>query len=118
TLPTRTADWLAALQASPLVQRIGHDPALGQPLVIDGPEHAPRLYLRRYWHYERSVAQAILARAGSAEAVDEARVRSWLTRLFPAPASAPPHPTPASAVDWQQLACAIALRARLAIVTG
>ena len=114
-LPTRTADWLAALQASPLAQRIGHDPALGQPLVIDGPEHAPRLYLRRYWHYERSVAQAILARAGSAEAVDEARVRSWLTRLFPAPANAP---TPASAVDWQQLACAIALRARLAIVTG
>lgn len=114
-LPADSAAWLAALQQSPVVRRIGHDPELGQPLLVDGPDTAPRLYLRRYWQYERSVATAVAARCAQPEPVDEARARTWLDRLFPA---TPGAPTREAAVDWQKLACAIALRGQLSILTG
>jgi exodeoxyribonuclease V alpha subunit len=110
-LPAATADWLAALQASPLVWV--DDPAGatadtgGQtPLVLRGT----RLYLRRYWRYEERVAAQVLQRTALPLAGDAAAARRWLDRLFPAPA------TPA--MDWQKLACALALRSRLTIVTG
>ncbi|MES2298483.1 MAG: exodeoxyribonuclease V subunit alpha [Pseudomonadota bacterium] len=83
----------------------------GQPLVLDGE----RLYLRRYWRDETAVARIIGERA--AQPLDAARqgdpqhTRLWLERLF---ASQRRDPAP----DWQKLACAIALRARLAIITG
>ena len=114
-LPADPAAWLAALQQSPVVRRIGRDPELGQPLLIDGPEDAPRLYLHRYWQYERSVAAAVVERCARPEPVDEERARTWLDRLFPA---TPGAPTREEAVDWQKLACAIALRGRLSILTG
>ncbi|MBV2264850.1 MAG: AAA family ATPase, partial [Thauera sp.] len=115
TLPADPAGWLAALQQSPVVRRIGRDPELGQPLLIDGPDAAPRLYLRRYWQYERSVAAAVVERCARPEPVDEARARIWLDRLFPA---TPGAPTREETVDWQKLACAIALRGQLSILTG
>lgn len=125
-LPASPADWLAAILRSPAAWRAGCADAHGQPLVVDGPGAAPRLYLRRYWRYERTVAAAVAARCAGSEAVDEAGVRAWLDRLFaPAPdasaaAGALPAPISAhrSAPDWQKLACAIALRGRLAIITG
>jgi exodeoxyribonuclease V alpha subunit len=111
-VPETLDGWLAALGASPVVQRIGRDPDHGQPLVLDGPVAAPRLYLRRYWNYERTVGEAVRARVNTPEAVDEAAVRAWLERLFPAAASR------GDAPDWQKLACALALRGRLTLVTG
>ncbi|WP_280549918.1 exodeoxyribonuclease V subunit alpha [Halomonas sp. 11-S5] len=48
------ADWQQAL-THPLV--VGHGPG-NTPLVLDGT----RLYLRRYWHHERSIQQHIAAR--------------------------------------------------------
>ena len=50
------ADWQEAL-THPLI--IGHGPG-STPLVLD----ATRLYLRRYWHHERSIRQHIAARLG------------------------------------------------------
>ncbi|MFB1030190.1 MAG: hypothetical protein QMC09_10965, partial [Thauera sp.] len=84
SLPANPAAWLAVLQQSPVVRRVGRDPELGQPLLIDGPDDAPRLYLRRYWQYERSVAAAVVERCARPEPVDEERARTWLDRLFPA----------------------------------
>ena len=80
-----------------------------QPLVLDGE----RLYLRRYWRDETQVARSVRARAGSTHEaeVDEALVRGWLDRLFTAQAGA-------EGPDWQKLACAVALRGALAIITG
>ena len=115
-LPT-LAEWPAALQRSPAVASVG--PGLGatagqgEPLVLC----QDRLYLRRYWVYEQRLAAQVLAR-GAAERgvdkVDEAQAAHWLGRLFPpaAPASAAP------GFDWQQAACAVALRGRLSVITG
>jgi exodeoxyribonuclease V alpha subunit len=115
TLPPTTEAWLRALAHSAVVQRIGCDSGCGQPLVLDGPDRAPRLYLRRYWHYEQTVAAAVGARCAAVEAVDEQAARRWLDRLFAADATAHARRT---AVDWQKLACALALRGRLTIITG
>lgn len=112
-LPSSVDEWLAAVLSSPVVQRIGRDTDRGQPLIVDGTDAAPRLYLRRYWQYERAVAAAITARCGIGEAVDELRARDWLDRLFTSTAN-----RHASRVDWQKLACAVALRGKLTIITG
>lgn len=78
-----------------------------QPLVLDGE----RLYLRRYWRDETQVARSVRERAAATHAVDEALVRDWLDRLFD---SQPGGEGP----DWQKLACAVALRGSIAIITG
>ena len=111
-LPTSWADWQAALQRSPVVRVLGRDADLGQPLVLRGGG-APLLYLRRYWDYERSVAAQISARTTALAAdtsLDDARVRGWLDRLFGSSTDAP--------MDWQKLACALALRGRMSVITG
>jgi len=115
TLPRGLPDWLAALEASPVVRHAAQDADSGQPLVLGGSTQAPLLYLRRYWGYETHVAHALAERTAAPLPVDEALVRQWLDRLFaPAAGTAPP----ARGVDWQKLACAVALRSRLAVITG
>ncbi|NMM77153.1 exodeoxyribonuclease V subunit alpha [Rhodococcus sp. SRB_17] len=117
-LPERLADWRAALRGSPVVWAGGPDTDTGQPLVLSGTASAPRLYLRRYWGYERAVAQQILERTATPLAVDAAAVRGWLDRLFAPAAATGSVPGGAGAVDWQKLACAMALRGRLSVITG
>lgn len=114
-LPGRLADWLQALRRSPVVRVVQPGTVVadrGQPLVLlDGA--APLLYLRRYWDYERSVATHMAQRtAADAVVLDEPRVREWLGRLFSSSAAA------ANAVDWQKLACALALRGHMSVITG
>ncbi len=50
------------------------------PLVL----HEGRLYLRRYWDYERRVATQVLARGATPLPVDTMAVRRQLDLLFPA----------------------------------
>ncbi|QOY92939.1 exodeoxyribonuclease V subunit alpha [Massilia sp. UMI-21] len=78
-----------------------------QPLVLDGD----RLYLRRYWRDEMLVAQAVRERATQRRQVDQEAVRGWLDILFGSQRSV-------EGPDWQKLACAIALRGSVAIITG
>ena len=122
-LPGELSSWLSALRSSPLVRCVdgeAEDKAeveadLGQPLVLAGTEEAPLLYLRRFWLHEKYVAQAIRQRSLSSYTVDESLVAQWLDRLF---GSSPAAPTEAGEVDWQKLACAVALRAGLTVITG
>jgi exodeoxyribonuclease V alpha subunit len=85
--------WTAAVADGPLVRR-AEDPDAGiRPLVLDGT----RLYLDRYWRYERRVVHELGARAVAEVAhVDLAAVRAGLDRLLPPPAAdepaAPPRP--------------------------
>ncbi len=105
-LPKNAKGWIAQLGACEQVWQLGEFD-YGAPLVLDGE----RLYLRRYWRDETLVAQSIRARALAARPVDAPAVRAWLDTLFAAQRQG-------EAPDWQKLACAIALRGSVAIITG
>ncbi len=105
-LPKSVKEWSALLAGSEQVWQAG-ELSFDQPLVLDGE----RLYLRRYWRDETLVARSIGARALQVREVDAGKVRGWLDILF---ASHRKAETP----DWQKLACAIAVRGSVAIITG
>ncbi|MCB1250855.1 MAG: exodeoxyribonuclease V subunit alpha [Acidimicrobiales bacterium] len=110
-------DWVTILAAADAVAV--HDPTTGaaigsdtapdrlRPLVLAGR----RLYLERYWRYERTVGDALLARGtptdgdGPADAVVDAALDAT---FGPAPADG----------DAQRQAARVALRSRLAVLAG
>ena len=109
-LPGASGGWLRALQASQLVHLDwGADAVIdaSQPLVLCGN----RLYLRRYWAYEKRIAGQVLARGAMPVPLDTPVVRQQLDLLFP-PGESQTGP------DWQKVACGIALRGKLSIITG
>jgi exodeoxyribonuclease V alpha subunit len=83
------------------------------PLVLD----AHRLYLRRNWNAEQSIRASIRARLRQDVALP-ANLSVLLDQLFP------PQTDPGSAgsgtagPDWQKVACALAARKRLTLITG
>lgn len=80
------------------------------PLIYDNG----RLYLNRYWRYERQVAEGIATRLHAAETGDgpsATKVARLLDALFGAV-------DPGAPLDWQRVACALAARQRFAIITG
>lgn len=122
-LPGNVAGWVSALEAAPgACLRRADALDLGQPLVLGGSADVPLLYLRRYRAYEERVGQQLLLRAQSVLPVPEAMARHWLDRFFTQPPQSAPAPNPGDAdedqTDWQKLACAVALRAQLAVITG
>lgn len=104
--PDDAAAWRTVLAGAAPVWSVG-DIDRQQPLVLDGE----RLYLRRYWRDETQVAHAVRGRALAARTPDVADVRRWLDLLFD-------HAPREGGVDWQKIACAVALRGQLAIITG
>jgi exodeoxyribonuclease V alpha subunit len=105
-LPKTAKAWTQLLAGAAQVWQAGEF-SYDQPLVLDGD----RLYLRRYWRDETLVAQAIGERARQVRDIDVAKVREWLDTLFASHREA-------DKPDWQKLACAIALRGSVAIITG
>ncbi|MGI4936762.1 MAG: exodeoxyribonuclease V subunit alpha [Janthinobacterium lividum] len=106
-MPASLTGWRKMLSASAQVWRDGEFD-FQQPLVLD----ADRLYLRRYWRDETTVAALVRQRAASMREVALPEARLWLDRLFGQSARE------GAAPDWQKLACAIAVRSGLAIITG
>lgn len=98
--------WLNALDDARLVT----DGDGATPLVLVGP----RLYLRRYWRYERDVRAGIERRLQSSAALRDGMPAQSLRRaldvLFPASSK--------GALDWQKLACALMANSAFGIVTG
>ncbi|MFM8575952.1 MAG: exodeoxyribonuclease V subunit alpha [Limnohabitans sp.] len=113
-LPGTRVGWLAAVQAQAagVCLRQLDAPDHGQPLVLGGRADAPLLYLRRYAGHEQRVGQGLWRRASQALPVPAAAARQWLDRFFAGPAQA------SVDTDWQKVACAVALRERLAVITG
>ncbi|GAB4169698.1 MAG: exodeoxyribonuclease V subunit alpha [Wenzhouxiangellaceae bacterium] len=106
---TRLCDWLERIasvtnwHASAL---IGRGACGNAPLVLD----RNRLYLRRSWRAETGIAHAIIDRVHRrCDVPDATRVRELLQQLFGAGDGEP---------DWQRVACAIAAREHLCIITG
>lgn len=77
------------------------------PLVLS--DH--RLYLHRLYQAEQLVKQQLSARLSKQLPLADA-VAAKLSELFA------PTLTPASGIDWQKLACAMALQRRFSIITG
>ncbi|WP_338763808.1 exodeoxyribonuclease V subunit alpha [Massilia sp. METH4] len=105
-MPRSAKGWRTALHDCEQVWSVG-DLDFNQPLVLDGE----RLYLRRYWRDETTVAASVRSRAQAGHGVDTAAVRHWLDLLFH-------HPVREGGPDWQKIACAAALRGQLAVITG
>ncbi|MDO8040578.1 exodeoxyribonuclease V subunit alpha [Janthinobacterium sp. SUN137] len=105
-LPDSAAGWRALLARAPQVWLVGAAD-VRQPLVLDGD----RLYLRRYWRDETLVGGKIALRAQDLSTPPLAQVRQWLDILFD-------QPTRDGGPDWQKVACAVALRGKVAIITG
>ncbi len=85
------------------------------PLVLQGL----RLYLRRAWQAEQDIRAALLARVQA----DDASVNRTATALHAAlQALFPPlgstHTAAAPQPDWQKVACALAARGHLLLLTG
>ncbi|MCD5997389.1 exodeoxyribonuclease V subunit alpha [Pseudomonas sp. CDFA 602] len=104
------AAWCQALAGSRLVAQTGDTTmeASQKPLVLSDR----RLYLRRYWTYERRIAVALRQRLAQQEA-PPLDLAQRLTALF-----GPANPAPGALIDWQKLACALATRRAFSIITG
>ncbi|MEE3508989.1 MULTISPECIES: exodeoxyribonuclease V subunit alpha [unclassified Pseudomonas] len=102
--------WCQALAGSALVaQADDHSEAAAhRPLVLSGR----RLYLRRYWSYERRIAAALRQRLAQQEAAPT-DLAQRLDALF-----GKANPAPDALIDWQKLACALATRSAFSIITG
>jgi len=96
--------WLEELSASPLVS-LAEARGEPRPLVLSGP----RLYLRRYFDYERGLADALIRRAESRPAVDRSALAASLARYF--------GDTSADG-GKQRLAAAVAALRQLAVISG
>jgi len=99
--------WLQQLARSPVVAHSG-DPDDFRPLVLVG---GTRLYLYRYFDYERRLAARLAEMNRPAVLPCPAPVAAaLLSRLFPREGGVRP--------DWQKIAAATALLRRLCIVSG
>src|ERR1019366_748670 len=79
------------------------------PLILDDDG---RLYLHRYFDYERRLALRLMAAVGQTAVVDEA-MKSRLDTLF---ASNKAHM--GDRPDWQKIAAALAMQKHLTIISG
>ncbi|NUT78243.1 exodeoxyribonuclease V subunit alpha [Pseudomonas sp. C1C7] len=102
------AHWCKVLAAGSLVALAvdTSEAAQQRPLVLSGK----RLYLRRYWAYERQIDHALRQRLEVHEAAPS-DLPQRLTGLFGTAGSG-------DVIDWQKLACALATRGAFSIVTG
>jgi exodeoxyribonuclease V alpha subunit len=94
------SSWIASLRDCPVIGAPGDF----RPLVLD---EKGRLYLYRYWEYEKRLADNVLARAADADDVDERLLRKGLKRYFPDERDAE-----------QKLAAATAVLRRFAVISG
>ena len=116
--PPTLDEWLEILAGSEMIERLGVGAAPGSesalpscaPLVLDP---SGRLYLRRYWDDEQSLARALRARIAdgdSAMGLDENVLAEGLNRLFGEEAE------PGS--NLQRQAAEGALRSRFFVISG
>ncbi len=97
--------WLEALSSSPLVG----DASASTPLVLDSDG---RLYLRRFYELEATLAEAILERAACPRAeIDGPLLEAGLARLFPPQSES-------SSPDLQRAAARMAVERSFAVISG
>jgi len=88
--------------------RVVGDPGEFKPLVLD---RYGRLYLYRYWKYERNLVRIILEKAGTeVNGLDEGLLGDGLQRLFPGRSG--------EGSDWQKIAALAAVQKKFCVISG
>ncbi len=105
TLPLPSLDeWRDILLSSSVVG----GPGDFRPLVFDGKT---RLYLYRYWEYEKTLAEFLTATAASVvEKTDAPLLRDGMSRLFPK--------TTSHGTDWQKVAAFVSVVKKFCVISG
>jgi len=102
----KLSKWRKILQASPVVGKPGDF----RPLICDGS----RLYLYRYWNYERRLVDNLKERMGNNNLkINEALLQDGLERLFPDNEKAGKKET-----DWQKVAALTSVLKRFCVISG
>ncbi len=100
----KLSEWLIKLRQTRVVGRPGEF----RPLIIDKKN---RLYLYRYWDYEKKLSTAILTRIkDNIQGIDIPLLRDSLERLFPENQD--------DIFDWQKVAAVIAAFKKICVITG
>ena len=95
-------DWIDKLQGTDVVGAPGEF----KPLILD---EKGRLYLRRYWEYEKKLADIIKSRMNAARpVVNGKQLRHGLERLFPSTRE----------TNWQKVAAFTAVMSNFCVITG
>ncbi len=100
------ADWVELLRGWEAVGSADDVPDSFRPLILDGSN---RLYLHRYWKYERELVESLL-RMNDASPPVAGDCAARLDRLFPPPAG--------GGVDGQREAAAVAITRGVTFITG
>lgn len=99
--------WIAALGSSRLVARGEQSEKQPRPLVLGGRS---RVYLARYFEYERRLADTLLSRVGQDDrGLDGPRLRADLERLFP---------RASPGANEQRLSALFATLSRVSVISG
>jgi len=106
----RLSHWRGILEAAPVVGKPGDY----RPLILDGQS---RLYLYRYWDYEKKLADFIrnrtfdgITKQGSLDEIDAPLLKDGLDRLFPFLTD--------EGNDWQRIAATTSLLNRFSVISG
>ncbi len=99
---------LEALRETLRSSRVVGSPGETAPLILDEQD---RLYLGRYWWFEKQVADALLARALPLQPgeVDSDLLSRGLQRMFAGDGGE---------TDWQRVAAAVAVLRRFSVISG
>ncbi|MFC1859055.1 AAA family ATPase, partial [Thermodesulfobacteriota bacterium] len=100
----KAGGWQTTLRKSPVVGEPGEQ----RPLILDEKN---RLYLYRYWVYEKTLAESIRRRAtGFNTDINLEHLKISLKKIFPN--------APAGETDWQKIASIIPVFKRFSVVSG
>jgi len=99
-------EWLNVLERSPVVGRPGDY----KPIILNGA----RLYLYRYWDYEKRLADALKVHAGlTFEASETEQLQNSFKRIFPSNDQ-----DEKTNVDWRKVAAFVSIRKGLCVISG
>jgi exodeoxyribonuclease V alpha subunit len=95
--------WIESLRKSPVVGA-GNE---YRPLILENS----RLYLHRYWNYEKELANAIMKKSVGITTIDSTNLETSISELFPAEG-------PNISGEWQKIAAITSLIKNLSIISG
>lgn len=95
-------EWSQQLKDSPVVG----SPGEYTPMILDD---SYRLYLRRYWEYERNLSERLIDLSHRKIKIDPKLLTEGISRIFPGDTKE---------INWQKVAAAVTLASGLCVISG